>query len=365
MGRVHRSGCDGILRVQSFAEEVALTQDRVRPAGYVRAGGAGDLARQRGAIVAGARQRGWPAPVVYVEADADLAAGRAPELERLQAAIESGRHDALLITDPGAVTGTATHLMGLLLRCTRNGVVVGFLLPPAVAQLGEAPAGPAGGRSQPAPVQRTSRPAAGSRPAVGKGRVGHGAGSRLGRVRGPAAPGRHIVRFYGQHDALAGSVAAYLGQSLDSGGTAILVAAPAHRAAVEARITAAAGDPAAARGALVVLDAASTLQRFQVGGHLDPARFRRVIGGLIRATATPGRRVRVYGEMVALLWDSGDPAAVIHLEALWNDLATRIEFSLMCAYPASSVRGQQHAEALDQVCGLHSVILDRPASGGS
>ena len=70
---------------------------------------------------------------MYTEDDADLAGGRAPELARLAAAIEAGRHDALLITEPGAVFGTAGHLMDLLARCTRNGVTVGFLLPPAPA----------------------------------------------------------------------------------------------------------------------------------------------------------------------------------------------------------------------------------------
>src|SRR5262249_51175768 len=102
--------------------EVAVTQDRVRPAGYIRAPrGGGDLGRQREAIADGARQRGWPTPTVYLDSAADLAGGRAPALARLEAAIEAGRHDALLITDPGAVTGIARHLMGLLQRCTRNG----------------------------------------------------------------------------------------------------------------------------------------------------------------------------------------------------------------------------------------------------
>ena len=108
--------------------------DRARPAAYVRAGlDAANLAWQHEAVAEGARQRGWPLPAVYVEDESDLADGHAPALARLEAAIEAGRHDALLITDPGAITGTATHLMGLLSRCTRNGVVVGFLLPPAVA----------------------------------------------------------------------------------------------------------------------------------------------------------------------------------------------------------------------------------------
>ena len=105
------------------------------PAAYIHAvhGDAGGLARQREAVAQGGRQRGWSPPMIYAEDDADLAAGRAPELARLAAAIEAGRHDALLVTEPGAVLGTTGQLIDLLLRCSRNGVTVGFLLPPALA----------------------------------------------------------------------------------------------------------------------------------------------------------------------------------------------------------------------------------------
>ena len=83
-------------------------QDRSRPAAYIRAGrGHADLARNREAVAEGARQRGWPRPTLYIEKPADVDRGRAPALARLESAIEVGRHDALLITDPGAVTGTA------------------------------------------------------------------------------------------------------------------------------------------------------------------------------------------------------------------------------------------------------------------
>jgi hypothetical protein len=117
--------------------------DRVRPAAYIRAApGRDDLAWLRTAIAEGARQRGWPPPTVYAD-DGDLEHGRTPALARLEAAIEAGRHDALLVTDPGAVTGTASYLMGLLFRCTRNGVIVGFLLPPAPAEPQPVPAPPA------------------------------------------------------------------------------------------------------------------------------------------------------------------------------------------------------------------------------
>ncbi len=108
--------------------------DRGHPAAYIRSGlGDANLAGQHKAVAEAARQRGWPRPTVYAEDQDDLDDGRAPALARLESAIEVGRHDALLIADPGAVTAAASDLMNLLFRCTRNGVAVGFVLPPATA----------------------------------------------------------------------------------------------------------------------------------------------------------------------------------------------------------------------------------------
>jgi Resolvase, N terminal domain len=129
--------------------------DRTRPAAYIRAApGDADLARHHDAVAEGARQRGWPPPAVYTEHETDLAEGHAPAMARLEAAIESGRHDALLITEPGAVYGTAPHLLRLLHRCTRHGVVVGFLLPPPPATAPAMPAPHAPDYAVPFPLAR-------------------------------------------------------------------------------------------------------------------------------------------------------------------------------------------------------------------
>ena len=122
-----------MLRLHPSSVGVPVRLDRPRPAAYIRVGlgGDADLSRHREAVAQGARQRGWAPPAVYTEAP-QVAEGHGPALGRLEAAIEAGRHDALLITDPGAVTSQAQHLMRLLLRCTRRGVVVGFLIPPAL-----------------------------------------------------------------------------------------------------------------------------------------------------------------------------------------------------------------------------------------
>lgn len=87
-------------------------------------------------------------------------------------------------------------------------------------------------------------------------------------------------------------------------------------------------------GSYVIMDAAETLGQFMVDGLPDKERFYNVIGTLIEKLAHNGKPIRAYGEMVALLWKTGNKEAVIQLEQLWNELAEKYKFSLFCAYPA-------------------------------
>ncbi|MBV8965339.1 MAG: MEDS domain-containing protein [Mycobacteriaceae bacterium] len=108
-------------------------------------------------------------------------------------------------------------------------------------------------------------------------------------------------------------------------------------------------------GALVILDAADTLQKFMIDGVPDPALFEATIGGIVDAAASRGRRVRLFGEMVAVLWDQGNITGALALEALWNDLAESRQFFLMCAYPSTSF-DDGSLDAVNSVCQLHSEV---------
>ena len=105
------------------------------PAAYLRAaqGSAPDtLARQHAAVAEAANGHGWPAPTVYAEHHVPhLADGYGPALARLEAAIGAGRHDTLLLAGPATVSGNPARLMRLLASCTRHGVAVEILGPPA------------------------------------------------------------------------------------------------------------------------------------------------------------------------------------------------------------------------------------------
>lgn len=189
-----------------------------------------------------------------------------------------------------------------------------------------------------------------------------------GRPAGQFAAARHhIVQCYGADDELVTRAGDFLNAGLLAGERVIVVATSEHCRAFAAYLAAAGADLAAARrrGDLVWLDAATQLDRIMADNRPDPARFEAVIGGLIGQLA--GRPVRVFGEMVTVLWDAGQISAAIDLESLWNGLVERLPFLLFCAYPVDPAADQELTAALAQVCGMHSAVLGddaEPAAAG-
>ena len=78
---------------------------------------------------------------------------------------------------------------------------------------------------------------------------------------------------------------------------------------------------------------------------------------MLKRAGAGSRRVRVYGEMVALLWAAGETAAAIALEGFWNDLAETHEFALLCAYPMSAFKDAAGAAAFEHVCATHATVI--------
>lgn len=161
----------------------------------------------------------------------------------------------------------------------------------------------------------------------------------------------HTVYFHDGAPDLAETVAAWLAEGVSRGAGGVAIATAAHREAIEAALGARGIEPGAA---VEFLDAATALRAFMPGEKLDRDRFRAVIRPVIERAGRGGRPVRAFGEMVALLWDSGDVPSVMALESLWNELAQEISFSLLCAYPSASVSAPAQAEALASVCRLHA-----------
>ena len=171
----------------------------------------------------------------------------------------------------------------------------------------------------------------------------------------------HVVHFYGADDELADNVGDYLAEGIRCGDGAVVVATAAHRLAFEARLARGGLDADRERraGRLVTVDASGLLGRFLADRSLDHDKFEAAAAGLIGRAAAGGRPVRIYAEMVALLWDAGDVMLAIELEDMWNKLAARWPFSLLCGYPASVLADEGTAGRVRDVCQLHSAVADQ------
>jgi hypothetical protein len=174
----------------------------------------------------------------------------------------------------------------------------------------------------------------------------------------PVEAGQHVVQFYETDTGLALAVGSFLGVGLTAGETALVVATGAHRALFEASLRHAGIDVDAARagGQLHLLDAQELLDAFIVDGTPDTRRFDATVGHLVGDLVGCGRPLRIYGEMVALLWDDGNVGAAMQLEELWNDLRRCSPFTLFCAYPRRSISGIDS----EAICRSHSAVVAEP-----
>jgi hypothetical protein len=184
------------------------------------------------------------------------------------------------------------------------------------------------------------------------------------RRRRPLARPQHFhgVQFYKDPDALCRIVGDFVGEGLEHGALALVIATPDHATRIDSclRERGIDVDHMKRDGSLVILDARETLQRFMVDGMPNPGAFMRVIGSAL-TRLNRGREhltIRAYGEMVDLLWKDGLEAAAVRLETLWNQLAATHDFKLLCGY---SMGNFYKGAAIEGICEQHSHVAGRNA----
>jgi hypothetical protein len=171
---------------------------------------------------------------------------------------------------------------------------------------------------------------------------------------------RHFAQLHRDAEGLTDAVSLFLETGLRRGNSVVVVATPEHVEMFLARLWANELDPSALRkaGQLEVLDAEKLLGMFMRGGTPDWTEFRRVVGGVLDRVRECGRgTTRVYGEMVNLLWQRGEPHAAIRLEEFWNELARLYPFSLFCSYLLDAHHDDCYAGPIEEIGRTHSDIL--------
>jgi hypothetical protein len=183
--------------------------------------------------------------------------------------------------------------------------------------------------------------------------------SRHARVFwGEIAPCQHFAQFYLDNAALLDTLTGYVGAGLNSGETAIVIATPEHLRILRLGLASFGVDldRSICEDRFVTLDAATALTSFMVEDMPDEGLFNSFVDGLMRRATLNGPRVRVFGEMVALLWADGLAQATVQLETLWQQYCERHSFSLFCAYPRAGFT-KDASESLAEILALHAHVV--------
>ena len=310
--------------------------------------------------------RAGPAVVVAVggELDADTVQGLAHVLRDL-ICDQGNLHVAV---DVGAVsdadtTGVAALADACRLAREHHATLALVNVPPAIEQALDGRAdegivierGGSGARSESPPGTVDLRPGAGD----GSEQVGRAPSAPGAPEHRPAGPDDHVVEFYFREEHLAESVRDFLLPALLAGQAALVVATDDHRRRFDEELRAAGVDVEGCRrqGRYVALDARETLATFMAGGVPDGPRFATAVGDLVRGLAAGFGGIRIFGEMVAVLWADGDVGAAIALENLWNSLRSKETFELLCAYPTSLFERDDATEPFRRVCDQHTRVV--------
>jgi hypothetical protein len=166
----------------------------------------------------------------------------------------------------------------------------------------------------------------------------------------------HVVQFFDDTESLALGVAAFVDEGLRQGDAVMVVAKDATRRRVLDVLERVRGDEGGRSGRLILLDAHATLARLLRNGLPDPTLFADIVTSAVEGL---GARRRVYGEMVDILAEEGNFAAVHELESLWCELGTRLPFTLLCGYASAHFAAPGANGMMRRVCHLHHRVERR------
>jgi hypothetical protein len=179
---------------------------------------------------------------------------------------------------------------------------------------------------------------------------------------GEVAPCDHLLQIYESDDIFLHALEGFTATGLLNGDSIILIASETHLEAIEIRLKENFDlNTLKLSGQYISYDAEEALSQFIVDNDVDEARFKTFINGLLKRARIGERKVRAFGEMVALLWGQGNRKATIKLEALWSEICKSDMVCLYCAYPQGGFR-QDVNESIEEICSHHTKMIERNTS---
>jgi MEDS: MEthanogen/methylotroph, DcmR Sensory domain len=176
---------------------------------------------------------------------------------------------------------------------------------------------------------------------------------------GEIATHDHVLQIYENEGVFLDTLTGFVSGGIDADDACIVIATDHHLTALEKRLKSYGVNIEALidDNRYIPLNAEETLSIFMINGWPDEDLFNQTISTiLMTARSRTNRRIRAFGEMVAILWAKGKNAATARLEHLWNKFCEKETLCLFCAYP-KSVFTKDITGSMNHICCAHSKLI--------
>jgi hypothetical protein len=189
--------------------------------------------------------------------------------------------------------------------------------------------------------------------------------SKSASILANPGPQSHIVFPCADEGLIAQAAALFLAGGLANEESVVLITTPAHGDAIE-RLLERDFDivDLKSKGQLIALDAERQLAKLLVDQMPDAGIFETTVKNLITTAKHNSRvgRVRVFAEMVSLLWKI-NLEATVRLEEFWNNAIEVYSVPVLCSYSMNGSGACAHRHLPESLLAQHSETVTASDSG--
>lgn len=165
----------------------------------------------------------------------------------------------------------------------------------------------------------------------------------------------HLFQIYESESVLLDSLEGFAGTGFMAGENVIIVATASHLEGLEQRLLKQGFDipTLSATDRYITFDAELLAFSFFVDGRFDEKLLLQAAAEMLERIRKNGRQIRIFGEMVSVLWSKGYHSETRKLEEIWDGICEREKFCLFCAYPKNSFTPSDRS-SYEHICTKHS-----------